>query len=57
MSRELNELVNRARTVKMNEVQKEKQRRSWAYGTAKIENDDITRESIDQAAERLKKSE
>jgi hypothetical protein len=31
----------------------EQQRRSFAYGNANIENSDVTREIIDQAAEKL----
>jgi len=33
--------------------QQEEQRRSFAYGNTKIENDRITREMIDEAAERI----
>ena len=34
-------------------AQMEEQRRSFAYGNTKIENDDITRETIDREAEAL----
>ncbi|WP_426123210.1 hypothetical protein [Pararhizobium sp. PWRC1-1] len=53
MSTELNELIEKARKIVMNDDHREEQRRSFAYGSAKIENDDITREIIDQAAARL----
>jgi hypothetical protein len=33
--------------------QMEAQRRSFAYGSAKIENDDITRTIIDEAATKI----
>ena len=36
-------------------AQQEEQRRSFAYGNTKIENDLITRQMIDEAAERLAK--
>jgi hypothetical protein len=54
MSREgLQDLIDRARGVSMTPDQKEKQRRSFAYGNTKIENDRITRETVDQAASEL----
>jgi hypothetical protein len=34
----------------------EEQRRSFAYGNTKIENERITREMIDERAEELKRS-
>lgn len=39
------------RDVSMTPEQREAQRRSFAYGNAKIENEHITREMIDRAAE------
>ncbi len=54
MSREaLQDLIERARGVKMTPDQKEKQRRSFAYGNTKIENERITRETVDKAASDL----
>jgi hypothetical protein len=53
MSKDLELLVERARTVKMSPKDKEEQRRSFAYGNTKIENPRITREIIDQEAEKL----
>jgi Fic family protein len=53
MTRNLRELIEKARAIKMSENEQEEQRRSFAYGSAKIENDDITREIINDAATRL----
>lgn len=54
MTRNLQELIEKSRAIQMSEVDEEQQRRSFAYGSAKIENNDITRELIDQAAAKLK---
>ena len=51
---ELEELLERARRVRMNAAEREEQRRSFAYGNTKIENPLITRETVDQQAEALK---
>jgi hypothetical protein len=48
-------LMERARSVKMSGAQKEAQRRSFAFGNTKIENDRITRALVDEQAERLKR--
>ena len=53
MDRELKALSERARTVQMTPKEQEKQRRSFAYGNTKIENDRITRETIDREADSL----
>lgn len=53
MTRNLQELIEKSRSVKMTEDEQEEQRRSFAYGSAKIENDDITRDIINDAATRL----
>lgn len=50
---DLQDLLNRALAVKMTPDQEEEQRRSFAFGNTKIENDRITRETVDQAAEAL----
>ncbi len=55
MSPQLQELIEKARKVKPSVEHFEEQRRSFAYGSAKIENDDITREMIDEAASKLVK--
>lgn len=54
MSEHLKELINAAKTVRMTQEQAEEQRRSFAYGNSKIENDRITRETVDRQAELLK---
>jgi len=41
----------------MSPEDRETQRRSFAYGNAKIENEFVTREGIDRAAEQLAESE
>jgi hypothetical protein len=51
---ELQQLIERARSVTMTPAQKEEQRRSFAFGNTKIENERITRQIIDDAAEALK---
>jgi len=55
VSEELNELIEMAGTIRMTPEQAERQRRSFAYGNVKIENDSITWEMIDRAAEELEK--
>ncbi len=50
---DLEELIERARSVQMTLAQEEAQRRSFAYGNTKIENDRITRQTIDEAAAAL----
>jgi hypothetical protein len=56
MTEKLNELLDKAKKVKLSPQQKEEQRRSFAYGNTNIENSRITRETIDREAEKLKKS-
>ena len=53
MLRKLEALLERARSVRMTSEEQEEQRRSFAYGNTKIENDRITREIIDREAESL----
>jgi hypothetical protein len=55
MTDKLSILIERARAVKMSSNDEEGQRRSFAYGNTKIENDRITREIVDEAAESLKR--
>ena len=49
----LEDLVKAGRAVEMTETDREAQRRSFAYGNTKIENDLITRETVDKAAQQL----
>lgn len=53
MSGELEKLLNEAKRKEMTPEQWEEQRRSFAYGNTKIENDGITRETVDREAEDL----
>jgi hypothetical protein len=46
MTKELEALVERARTVEMTPTQLREQRRSFVYGNTHIENSDITRELV-----------
>jgi hypothetical protein len=56
MTEKLKELLEKAKNVKLSPEQKEEQRRSFAYGNTNIENPRVTRETVDQAAEELKKA-
>lgn len=49
-------LIEKARNVRMSPQDWEEQRRSFAYGNTKIENDRITRQMIDEEAEALKRT-
>jgi hypothetical protein len=49
----LDDLVEAGRKVQMTEQDQEAQRRSFVYGNTKIENDVITRETVDEAAREL----
>ncbi len=53
MSDDLKALIEKARNVEMSREQREAQRRSFAYGNSKIENDRITRETVNREAESL----
>ncbi len=55
MSAHVKELRDAAiRLSKMSAEDKEVQRRSFAFGNAKIDNTSVTKEMIDEAAVRLK---
>lgn len=47
----LSRLIERVRSYKMSPEEREAQRRSFAYGNAKLSNPRVTREMVDQAAE------
>ena len=51
----LNELIEAAKKVQASPQEKEEQRRSFAFGNTKIENTRITRQTVDEEAEKLKK--
>lgn len=54
MTDQLKLLIERAKSVPMSNAEREEQRRSFAYGNTTIENGQITRELVDQEAERLR---
>ena len=49
MTSSLEKLIEQARQVRMTEPQKVEQRISFAYGTTKIENENVTREMVSRA--------
>lgn len=53
MNIELEQLLVLAKTAAFTDDDKEAQRRSFAYGNVKIENDRVTRAMVDREAERL----
>ncbi len=53
MSKKLEALIRAARKVKMTTKQSEEQRRSFAYGNTNIENERITKKTIELAARQL----
>jgi hypothetical protein len=57
MTDKLKELIDRAQSVPMSEDDKEAQRRSFAYGNAHIENQRITKQMVEDAAQRIAKPE
>ena len=56
MSEHLQKLIDASRGRAMSEAEKEAQRRSFAYGNAHIENERVTREMVDRAAEKIGKA-
>ncbi len=56
MSEEIEKLLAAAKGHPLGVTEKEEQRRSFAYGNTRIENDLITRQMVDQQAELLKKN-
>lgn len=54
MTEELDKLIEAARTRPVSEAEREAQRRSFAYGNAKIENPRVTWEMIVEADEQIK---
>ena len=54
MSEELTRLIEAARKRPFSDEEREAQRRSFAYGNAKIENDRVTWEMIVEADEKIK---
>jgi hypothetical protein len=56
MSQELIELIEAAKGVLMTEIQVEEQRVSFAYGNTHFENEQITRATVQEAAEQLREA-
>jgi hypothetical protein len=57
MSTDLQFLIERARSYKMTGEEREEQARSFAYGNTRLDNDNITRADIDEAARTMKDEE
>ena len=53
MGKDLEELVNRAKTIEMTPDQLRVQRQSFAYGNTHIENERITREMVAELDSRI----
>ena len=53
MSDELKDLLEKARSIPLTRGDAEAQRRSFAFGNTHFENEEITRETVDRAAETL----
>lgn len=56
MTDRLQKLIDASRAKGMTDAEKEAQRRSFAYGNAHIENDRVTRQMVDEAAEKIGKA-
>jgi hypothetical protein len=54
MPKKLQRLIDAAKQREFLPAEREAQRRSFAYGNTKIENPRITRQTVDQQAEKLK---
>ncbi|MGQ0660023.1 hypothetical protein [Sphingosinicella sp.] len=56
MTKRLEKLIEKAKTVRMSNADREAQRRSFAYGNAHIENERVTKKMVDEAADRIRKA-
>jgi hypothetical protein len=56
MNDELHQLIESARLREFSAAEREEQRRSFAYGNTRIENERITRETVDRQADLLSES-
>lgn len=54
MNEALLKLVHVAAKLPMSDVEREEQRVRFSYGSAKIENDDVTEEMVRSAADQLR---
>jgi hypothetical protein len=50
---EITILLERARRITMSPGEREQQRRSFAYGNANIENEAVTKDVIEEVADRM----
>lgn len=50
---EINRLIERAKKIAMSDKERADQRRSFAFGSSKIENDRITRDTMVRAENEL----
>ena len=57
MTAALQELINKAKTIKMDDSQLREQRLSFVYGNTHIENSRITREMVEEADKRVTEEE
>lgn len=53
MTNRLRALVEKGRSVRMSDEDREEQRRTFAYGNTHIENERITRATVDAQADAL----
>lgn len=56
-NKRLEDLIHASRRVRMSPGQREEQRRSFVYGNISIENHRVTREVVNEAADRLSTGE
>ena len=56
MGTDLDKLLELARGIPVTDAERESQRRSFAFGNTNIENERITRATIDEAADELARS-
>jgi hypothetical protein len=55
MPEDLEKLLEAAKHRLLSDAEREEQRRSFAYGNANIENSNVTRQTVDRAADDLEK--
>ncbi|MES2326890.1 MAG: hypothetical protein V4499_06115 [Pseudomonadota bacterium] len=56
MNAKLQKLIDASRNRQMTPEEQEAQRRSFAYGNAHIENERVTREMVDEAADKRRRA-
>lgn len=57
MNKNLEELIEKAKKIKMTDAQEREQRRSFVYGNTKIENEFITRDMVNEVDKALEEAE